>query len=409
MKRTGFSVILAVLAFLSLAAAPAIALQYEGAIIREICIVGATRTPEELVLRQLPYRIGDRWVDGFETLTLKRLQGMDLFDPQGLRVTLEPLDPDGVRVVVRVSDPHILYNDPIEFVAMHAQELMSNSLVQTVRNPFGTGTNLTVGGRWGSNPSLSLGFDQSLAGGWVLEAAFSWSDLNLSFYPQGGAMPGYESTGYSFSVGTTRYASEHWKYSLAVGLRPSTYAEIGDPRMNQTYLSISPRVSWSGWLDAGVGYRLGLDLEGREMYHAVTGTASKDFVLGRHVIALDALGGYMTPDAPLNQRFVMGGFGSLPLRGHGAGYVGHTFWNATAEYRFNLDGNLFWGIAFVDMGRMGYYDGVEGATDFHDRQLDIGLGLAIETPLGFPVRFDIAKSMTGTDSLNWSVYFDMDF
>lgn len=403
------AVLLAMIGIMGIASS-AVAGEHEGSIIREVVVTGASRTDVQVVLRQLPFTTGDEWKEEHRALTLKRLAGMDLFDPLNLKVTVEPLEAGTVRVVVRVSDPHVLYNDPIEFAVVHGQELLSNSFSQTLRNPFGNGMNLSVGGRWGGSTSVSAGADFSLSRGWVAQLDYAWSDVHPGFYARGALTPEYSSTGSTAQASATRYATSEWTYGLTVGYRQADVSINGGAEAPQGYLQVAPRIGFSDILDASLTLRAAFDVMGGDRsYQSAVGKLGKAWEPDRHYLGLIAYGGYMTPDAPLNQQFTMGGFGTLPLRGHGAGFVGHAFLNGTAEYRFCVDRKMMWLVGFVDGGRMWYWDEAAGSAAAYEWQLDAGVGFAIETPLGFPVRLDVAHGIAEDAGWKWGVYLDYDF
>lgn len=391
---------------------------YEGLIIAEIVIVGNTRTDDSIILRQLPFKVGDQWTDAYTVTTMKRLLGTELFDPMNLKITLEPMGVGAVRVVIRVSDPHVLYNDPIEFAAMHVQELIFSSFYQTLHNPFGTGTDLTVGGRWGTNPRASVTLSQSLAAGWVMGSGLTWSKVETSFYRRDPLTPApaYNVNGIQAQLSFDNYATDSMQYMLGASYRYANTSIGGTPALAQHYLLVGSGAQWTnshwtnGWpAFTTTGRSIGaFDLSGTgSHYFSVSGSASGEFEIGSTVLSLTAAGGFMSEKAPLNHQYVMGGFGSLPLRGHAAGFIGNAYFSGILEYHVPVFKTPLWLIGFLDSGRMWYYTGAGEGSEWgsYNWQVDFGFGLAFYTPIGIPLRFDIARSITDYQGWKWAIYF----
>lgn len=377
----------------------------EGAVIDEVLIVGLSRTRPEVVARQLPFAPGDTWRESYRELTIERLSATNLFDPMSLRVTAEPAESGGVRVIVRASDPHPLYLDPIEFAAVHAQELLYNRFNQTIHNPFGDGTNLIVGKSWGGNDSASVGATRSLRDGWILRAGIDWSNTTRRFYPLE-AGPRYDSIGVSARIAADREASTVWSYGGALSFTEAEIALDGQAAEEQAWLQISPYLSYHRGIDLDIGIRLALDFTGNfDPVAGITGRLEKRFpgTGGELIAALHA--GCMTPDAPLNQIFVIGGFGAAPLRGHSAAFAGHAYATGTVEYRRRLGGKGVWGIVFLDAGTIRSHRQPGGA---YPPVVDLGAGLAVDTPMGYPVRLDFARGIA-EDGAGWMWNLGLDF
>lgn len=384
---------------------------YEGLIITEIVIVGNTRTNDPVILRQLPFKVGDQWTEAYTITTEKRLQATNLFDPMNLKITLEPLDIGGVRVIIRVSDPHILYNDPIEFTVMHIQELISSSFYQTLHNPFGTGTDLTFGGRWGTNPLAGVSLSQSLSGGWIMGGGLTWSNVGGSFYKRDSLTPAYATNGIQAQLSFDNYATDTMKYALTVGYRYGNTIINSASALAQHYFLVGSGAQWTsphrtnGSLTLKTSGRTAFDLSGvGSHYYAVGGTADGHIKIGSTILTLRAAGGFMSEKAPLNHQYVMGGFGSLPLRGHAPGFIGNAYASGVMEYQIPIGKTPLWLIGFLDSGRMWYYTGAGSEWGSYNWQADFGFGLAIDTPIGTSVRFDIARSITDYQGWKWSVY-----
>lgn len=378
----------------------------DGARIKEIIILGNTRTNKEVIRRQLPFVEGDYWRNEFEDLTYSRIQDMNCFDPMTLRITTEPLSGGEIRVVVRVSDPHILYFDPLEFLLFKLQDLLHQSYSQIFYNPFGTGLNLSAGGGWGANPWFSLGFKQSLQDGWLLRGKLQWFDTTRRFYPFNDP-PQYHSSGFSTSISFNRHATGVWQYGGLLNYSPVRVALDGAGEVEQAYLSIGSDFRWLKPVEFNLAFRYSLDLAGNfPSYPSVTAGLTRSLSVGGGNQLLSSLyGGYMPPFAPLNRLYAIGGFGHVPIRGFSQSFTGHIYFVTSLEYRHSLPGNI-WLLAFVDRGRMW---SEHDKTSDYDWEIGAGLGLAVDTPLGYPFRVDFAYGLTGETGLAWRMGLDLNF
>jgi hypothetical protein len=382
----------------------AAAIATDGARIDEILILGNSRTSAEVIQRQLPFAVGDSWRDEDLTLARTRLDAMNCFDPLSLQVITEPLPGGELRVVVRASDTHLLYLDPLEFFIIKLQQLFFNHYTQTFYNPFGTGLNLTVGGCWGANPWLGLGFNQALANGWFLRGNLRWSENRWQFYPTSNP-PKFSSTGFSTSLSLLRYARSDYAYGVTIDYNPVQVALDGADRLPQAYLSFGPDFKWSRWLESQLTLRYALDLTGDfPAYPTVSTVFRRRQPIGENELLTTVYAGKMAKSAPLNRRFVIGGFGAVPLRGFPPAFTGHSYLNAAFEYRHSIAKNR-WLLAFVDCGRA--WTDHEKVTGY-EWEAGAGVGLALGTPLGYPVRFDLAHGLTG-GGLSWQIGLDIDF
>ncbi|NLM37318.1 MAG: BamA/TamA family outer membrane protein [Firmicutes bacterium] len=376
----------------------------DGARIGEVVILGNSRTGKEVIQRQLPFSVGDYWRDEHLALTLTRLQALNCFDPLSLRVITEPLPGGELRVVVRASDTHLLYLDPLEFVIIKLENLFSNYCTQTFYNPFGTGLNLTVGGGWGANPWIGLGFNQALSNGWFLQGNLQWSENSRQFYPTNDP-PSFHSTGFSTGISLLCYNRVDCEYGGTFNYSPVRVALDGADRQQQAYLSFGPDFKWSRWFEAQLALRYALDLTGNfPPYPAVNAILLHRRPIGKNQFLTTLYAGHMAKTAPLNRQFTIGGFGTVPIRGFSPAFTGHTYLNASLEYRHSLSGNL-WLLTYADCGRT--WSDHEKTGDY-DWESGAGVGLAIGTPLGYPVRLDLAHGLTG-GGLAWRIGLDIDF
>ncbi len=339
--------------------------------IEEILVLGLTRTEEKIVLNQLPFSEGDVWDEEYRKWTLRRLILLDIFAYDPLRVIVEPLDSGNYGVVVRAADPAFLYKDPVEFLIMNTINLFYRQVNLSLYNPLGTGNNFFLTGIWGAKRYIKSGVTGPLGAG---KASFSGQlfDHDLQFY---------RDTGGELSLDYRNWISPALR--LTGGLDYRTGELDGEkqvlffPRGELLYDS-----NYTGEIRGG----LGLPIAGDGTFFRLQGR-----VVGKlgSLIGV-ARGGIIIGDgAPLNYYFPLGGFGRLPLRGQPLTLV-QNYVTATVEYHWQAGG--FIPILFADGG---WYSpgGNEGV-------LNIGLGLATETPLGV-IRGDLGwNPILGTTGFN---------
>ncbi|MGI5854244.1 MAG: BamA/TamA family outer membrane protein, partial [Bacillota bacterium] len=92
---------------------------------------------------------------------------------------------------------------------------------------------------------------------------------------------------------------------------------------------------------------------------------------------------------------------------HAAGFIGNAYFSGILEYHVPVFKTPLWLIGFLDSGRMWYYTGAGEGSEWgsYNWQVDFGFGLAFYTPIGIPLRFDIARSITDYQGWKWAIYF----
>lgn len=124
----------------------------EASTIKEILVLGPTRSSKEIVYNQLPFSEGDIWQEEYRELVKKRLAALEIFNPMELRIITEPASDNTVRVIIRATDTSIYYIEPVEFVIFKTTGLASHQVEHVFRNPFGNGYNIEAGFNWSKNP-----------------------------------------------------------------------------------------------------------------------------------------------------------------------------------------------------------------------------------------------------------------
>lgn len=362
----------------------------EGPIIKEILILGNTRTPDSVILDQLPFTIGDRWQESFRPWTYNRLVTLSTLAYDPVQIINEPLE-EGCRIIIRIADPHILYRDPAEYAFTTGIGLLFSNLQKTLYNPFGSGQNLGLQINWGENYYYEGQISSPLGAGVVNLSAFEYLEKRTFLEHQ------YTDQGTGGSVAYRYWWNENWRQTSSLHYYKN---QLDDEKQEIFY----PGVEF--YYQGDVLARFNLDtgyisgsLEEEEPFYRFEGA-----FLGRYRSFFGLLrGGLVSDNTPLNYRFSVGGFSNLPLRGESVRRLTTGYLMATAEYHSSFLGLI--PLTFFDLG---WVIQDEETYLFDDAVINIGVGLAIETPLGLPVRFDVATNPEDW-GINWNIGFGHTF
>lgn len=349
-------------------------LAQDGLIIRDIIIVGTTRTDQGVIRSQLPFREGEFWREEYAPLTVRRLTTLDIFSYEPMRITAEPISEHECRVIVRTADPFILFKDPAEFTIMSGMRLSYSQVYLTAYNPFGTGQNLNLNITWGDNYSYGGSVTSPLGPGMVsLGGRYYRNDYTFSNDIS------YESSGWS--VESTYWYWWNRFFRQSTRLQYHAYVLEGE---QSSRIIPSLGLLFDDTFSGSVNASLGIPLKDDPLFWRVQGALFKQ---AGPVITL-ARGGYTSINTPENLQFIVGGYSQLPLRGENPWHLARAYVIGTGEYHFSL-GDRFAPIVFVDGGWVWNDDPAPGLDEL---LVNIGLGFAVYTPLGIPVRLDIAMN-----------------
>lgn len=385
MLRKKSLIISLLLFFLVLPTLSSFAQEQEGPIIKEILILGNTRTPDKVILDQLPFVVGDHWRDSFRPWTYNRLVSLNIFAYDPLLIIKEPLE-EGCRVIIRLADPHILYKDPAEYAFTTGIGLLYSSLNQTLYNPFGYGQNLGVFLNWGETYHYQGEISSPLGAGVVHLSAFDFYQKRTFLEHE------YETQGMGGSISYRYWLSENWRQTSSVRYYNN---RVDDEEQEILYPSVE------FYYQGDVLARFNLDtgfppgsIE-EDPFYKVEGAFLGQF---RSFFGL-LRGGLASENTPQNYRFQVGGFSHLPLRGEQFRRLTTGYLMATGEYHSSFFGLI--PLTFVDLG---WVVKDEEGDFFEDAIINMGIGLAIKTPLGLPVRFDVA-----TNPQDWEISWNIGF
>lgn len=365
----------------------AFAFESEGLIIEEILILGNTRTPDEVILKQLPFTLGDDWRETFVTWTINRLITLNIFAYHPLSIVTEPLGEGTCRVIIRVKDPHILFKDPAEYAFSTGIGLIFSNLRQTLYNPLGYGQNLGVFINWGEYYHYEGEISTPLGPGVFHLKAFDYK-RNRFFLQHH-----YESREMGGGISYRYWWNEHWRQTSSLLYYNNTLN--GE---EQEILYPSLEFYYKGDVRALFNVKTGLTghPHEEEPFYKAEGV-----LFGQHGPLLGLLrGGIASDNTPLNYRFPVGGFSSLPLRGESIRRLTTSYLMVTGEYHTSFLGLI--PLIFMDLGWVAKDESKPYQLD--DAIINMGIGIAIETPLGLPVRFDVA-----TNPEDWKITWNIGF
>ncbi|MGM0411674.1 MAG: hypothetical protein ACQEQF_13055 [Bacillota bacterium] len=145
-------------------------------------IEGLKRTKEDIVMSQLPYKIGDKWTTELKELTEQRLANLDVFNPITIKVRAEKFEEKKVRVIISTEDINpfmihpvkILYfNYPTKAFIFKSKDLYNKQLTHRIINPFGNGLSISTGVNWSPNSWWKIGLDYVGATGKVYSLEYN--------------------------------------------------------------------------------------------------------------------------------------------------------------------------------------------------------------------------------------------
>lgn len=375
MKNAGFLLILCLLLL-----TPHHVSAQEALIIEEIAIIGMTRTNEQIIRNQLPFEEGDIWQEHYRGWALRRLNTLAIFAYEPLTIIVDPLSQEHCKITVRVADPSILYKDPAEFFFTTAAGLFMSEFTPTLYNPLGLGINVHGLINWSHNYTYGGRITVPLGSGLcTVSGRYYRNDrnfLNHNYQSQGVSLE----TGYIYWWDSTfRQTTKVQYHNFTLNNEEEEYLVPG--------LSFYLQDAFTATLDVTAG----LSLQDSPHFWQAQGVAS--YRQGPFVGLVR--GGLTSEDTPDNYAFSAGGFTLRPIRSEGitlnTGYA-----LATMEYHHPLLPDLS-PIGFMDCGWIWPHQ-------IQDPEflITLGLGIAYNTPLGMPVRLDVAiNPMSG--NFGWNI------
>ena len=355
---------------------------YEDMIIEEILILGNVRTCEDVIRSQLPFAVGDYWQQKYQEWSINRLSTLNIFSYYPLQVVTQPLDDASLKVIIRIAESSYLYLDPAEFAIMTAMNLAQKRIEPTLYNITGRGQNFSLILDWSDNYLYGVEISTPLRAG---KLDFKGENYRRNIL-------GYESEGQLMGL--------NYLYWWNNNLRSSASFEYHTLELNgqeKSHFIPGIEIYHKGFIYSNTGLRAGLPVNNENSFHKIQSVLYKKG--SKNIHGLLRLG-YAADNTPVNQQYVIGGFSDLPLRAEkrflSTGYLLSTF-----EYHYEFNENMK-AIGFFDGGKVWNNEKNNGGGIYYN----LGAGMAIETPLGLPVRFDAAVN---PDSGDWAFNIGLGF
>lgn len=341
--------------------------------IEEIFIVGLSRTDEDVVRNQLPFSERDEWKEEYRKWTLNRLRDMGVFSFQPQRIIVEDISADKLRVIIRLSDPSLFYIDPAEYAISNLTILPAKWFRQNIYNFSGNGERIWFNINWDNNYFYETGLTFPIKKG--------LSSLNIKSYRN--ERKTYLEKGYLVE---TDY--NYW-YNSKVFQQFKLAYQKGDFNYDEQKI-IMPATSifWQDTFSLGTIIQSGINLTEDNRFIKTEGVFHKRNLPWNMLLR----GGMLSNNTPDNYHYYLGGVGKLPLRAEGYKKKATSYLLGSVEYYFEIKSSLT-PIVFAD----GTVFKKDLDVDYKNI-LNVGFGLAYNTPLGIPFRFDYAYNPETTDS-----------
>ena len=333
--------------------------------IEEILVVGLSRTNEDVVINQLPFKEGDEWKEEYRKWTLNRLSDSGIFSYEPQKIITENISEDKLRVIIRLADPSLFYIDPAEYTISNLTMLTSKRFRQNIYNFSGKGERIWVNINWNNNYSYETGLTFPIKKG--------LSSLNIKNYKN--ERKTYLEKGYLVE---TDY--NYWHNSKFFHQFKLAYQK-GDFNYNEQKIII-PAISifWQDTFSLGTIIQSGINLTDDNKFIKTEGVFHKK-VSPWNILLRSGLLSNNTPD---NHYYYLGGVGELPLRAEVDKKKATAYLLGSVEYCIEMEAPLT-SIVFAD-GTV-FKKNLE---DDYKNVFNVGFGLAYNTPLGIPFRFDYA-------------------
>ena len=364
--------------------------------IGEIIIAGLNRTNEDVVKRQLPYKIGDRWTNELQKLTEQRLAQLNIFNPLTVKVRAEKIKEKKVRIIISTEDVNPFMVHPVKIRGINyatkaaifkSKDLYEKQLTYRVINPLGSGLSISAGVNWSSDPWWKVGLDYAGAKGKVYSLAHKDYTSNDERFNNIDFKTGGFKT--RFSVDYIPVAD--WKLILALGWQKNDYI-VSPDNTEQEYLTVGTEVKWNKYDELNLKVNYGRSLIKEEPdFKQLELSWDKSLRVKNDKLVTNLSGGISSQETPLNYQFKGGGNSKIPLRGHEFNLAGNRYFSGNVEYhKLIIDDWVIglvdlWGIAFLDYAKIIPVHSVFSDVPW---EVDGGIGLACDTPLGL-MRIDV--------------------
>src|SRR6056297_3270270 len=127
--------------------------------VSEIKINKLDRSSEKLILKQLPFKTGDLYLEQYLDLSRKRLLNSDLLNPLTLKVESIKTVDNNYQISIDGRDSGVFMIHPWEFAIRKTTGLLGESFEQKIRNPHGNGLSYLIGFDWSDDSYQEYGLE----------------------------------------------------------------------------------------------------------------------------------------------------------------------------------------------------------------------------------------------------------
>jgi predicted choloylglycine hydrolase/tetratricopeptide (TPR) repeat protein len=127
---------------------------YEGALVRDVHVLGAHRTDPSLIQHLVGIYPGDTLSVRDMQRGERRIKNLQALDT--VRIVVVPADPETVDVVVRISEPFGFYFDPVELLVNGVLDFQQERVALNYYNYAGSLINVGGAISWGPNKQRNL-------------------------------------------------------------------------------------------------------------------------------------------------------------------------------------------------------------------------------------------------------------
>jgi outer membrane protein assembly factor BamA len=368
--------------------------------ITEIEISELNRSSKGIILKQLPYKTGDKYSQEKIELSRKRLFNSDLFNPISFQLSTQKTAANDYHISIKAEESGIFMFHPWEFGIRKATGLLGENFKQKIRNPHGIGLSYLLAIDWSDDSYEEFGLEYVGQKGRIYNFNYRNFDRDLEFNQKEFQAEG---SFYQLSLETIPAAVIKNNYSLKI--QNNDYY-FNNQSQKQEFLIPAYSLNYDKNFEFNLELSRAFSLnDNYDNFNRLEFNLNKEFDLSKksRVIA-DFKGGLSSDDTPFNFQFTAGAFskndGGIPIRGQEYEFAGTKYIKNTLEYQRMLWRKNWWGVVFIDTAKIAAAEKELGDLDWEN---DAGLGLIYYSYLG-PIRADI-----GFDNAESSPVFNIGF
>ena len=382
----------------------ALTLSVNAQTITEIEISELERSSRDLILKQLPYTIGDIYSEQKLILSRKRIFNSDLFNPITFRLSAQETINNNYKIFIDAEDSGIFMIHPWEFTIRKITGLLGKKFEQKIRNPHGNGLSYLFALDWSNDSYQEYGLEYLGEKGRIYSFNYRNFDQDLEFNQQQ-----FQTDGNFYQFNLESIPTVEIQNLYSIRFQKNDY-QINNLIQNQQYLIPAFNFSYDKNFKFEIEISRAFSLNDNfNNFNVLKLNLNREYRLNNNsMIIADFKGGLSSDNTPLNYQFTAGGFskidGGIPIRGQDYEFAGTKYIKNTLEYHRKLWRRDLWGVVFIDNTKIAAADSELGDLSWEN---DAGFGLIYYTFLG-PIRADIAFD-NGNSSPQFKIGFGNSF